>query len=135
MKTIILTLLICNFSHAGEWKINSITITKNVVPKEIQEHVGDSIVDIEIQNTSAKTIKVATNLNWYFTTPDFHKYNGTCCHPPIYKAIKPNQVIKIRFIDSSKNINEEKSLSIQGEGGAILVDRFKLSQPIKKEVQ
>jgi len=133
MKTIILSLLICNFSHAAEWKIKSIAITKAVVPKELQEHVGDSIVDIEIRNTSSKTIKVATNLNWYLATPDFNKYNGVCCHPPIYEAIKPNQVIKIGFNDSSKNINEEKSLTIQGQDGAIFVDRFKLSQPIKTE--
>lgn len=133
MKTIILSLLICNFSHAADWQIKSITISKTAVPKELQQHVGDSIVDIEIQNTSEKTIKVATNLNWYFTTPDFLKYNGICCHPPEYASIKPNQVIKIRFNDSSKNINEEKSLSLRGEDGAILIDRFKLSQPIKTE--
>jgi len=133
MKTIILSLLICNFSLAADWKINSITITKSVIPKDLQEHVGDSKVDIEIQNTSAKTIKVATNLNWYLATPDFHKYNGICCHPPIYEAIEPNQVIKISFNDSSKNVNEEKRLTTQGEDGAIFVERLKLSQPIEQK--
>jgi len=134
MKTILLSLLICNFAHAAEWKIKSIAITKSVVPKELQEHLGDSIVDIEIQNTSSRTINIATNRNWYFATPDFGKYNGLCCHPPIYEAIKPNQVIKIRFNDTSKNINEEKSLTIHGEEGAIFVEQFKLNQPtIKKD--
>ena len=131
MKIVILSLLISNFSLAADWKIKSITITKAVAPKELQEHLGDSRVEIEIKNTSSKTIKVATNLNWYLGTPDFHKYNGICCHPPIYEAIQPNQIIKIRFNDSSKNIHEEKKLYIQGEDGSIFVDKFKLSQPIK----
>jgi hypothetical protein len=131
MKTIILSLVICGFSHAAEWKIKSITITKLVVPEEHKELAGDSKVEIEIQNTSSKTIKVATNHNWYFATPEFCKYNGICCHPPVFESIKPNQIIKISYFDSSKNINEEKSLTIQGETGSIFVDRFKLSEPIK----
>ncbi len=141
MKLIyLLSFLLYSISSAADLKIESISIIKSDQPKEIQEHMGDYIVEAKIRNVSKHPVQVQrysvfNNIrhdklvdNKVITSyeTDFHKNNSICCHPPEFDVIAPNEIYILRYRDSSRNKGKQMLLTIKGKDKSIRLGHYLL---------
>jgi len=135
---VLLSLLFVSHTLASDLSVESVSIKDSGQPEEFDNHSGDYIVELKVKNASDKEVKIQRySVFTYFKelekrsgkkdfkgNTDFHKYNSICCHPPTYDSVKSGKHYIIRFRESSKNIGEERFVTIKTESGTIQLAKY-----------